>query len=171
MTQERHGTPRQRSLLDAWNRLQELVQNEYQGCTNLSHALNEVAGAIAAEIILRTPQSETAATVVPDVLAQVEAALRKNDLIGRFLDQGFWHAHHVDIVIRQDGQDRRFEADWIKDLWYIVRRRGLTATQAVRADQTAGCTHAWPGPGPMPASYYCVCGTKVYRSREDAIDD
>jgi len=73
--------------------------------------------------------SETQATA-PDVLAQVEKALRKCPLVAQFLDQGFWHAHHVDVVFRHDGQDRRYEADWIKDLWYIVRRRGLTASSA-----------------------------------------
>ena len=24
-------------------------------------------------------------------------------------------AHHVDLVIRHDGQDKRFEADWLSD--------------------------------------------------------
>jgi hypothetical protein len=34
------------------------------------------------------------------------------------------------------------------------------------------CQHLWPHRDkPMPASWSCACGTKVYRSREDAIDD
>lgn len=74
-------------------------------------------------------------TEKPDVLGQVEAQLRKNPLIARFLDQEFWHAHHVDVVIRYNGEDKRYEADWIKDIWYIVRRRGLTAADSVRAEQ------------------------------------
>jgi hypothetical protein len=77
-----------------------------------------------------------------DVLAQVEAALRKNPLIAMFLDQRFWHAHHVDMVIRYNGKDERFEADWIKDIWYVVVRRGLTATQAVRAEQVGTASGA-----------------------------
>ncbi len=32
-------------------------------------------------------------------------------------------------------------------------------------------TYKWAGPGPEPASWYAIDGTKVYRSREDAIDD
>jgi len=97
------------------------------GTTQLTHAKARLE---AAE---KSAQSSTASA---PVLAQVEAALRKNPLIAKFLDQGFWHAHHVDIVIRHDGVDLRYEADWIKDLWYIVRRRGLSATEAVRAEQT-----------------------------------
>lgn len=54
-------------------------------------------------------------------LKAVEAALRKNPLIAMFLDQGFWHAHHVDLMIRYNGEDKHFEADWIKDIWYAVR--------------------------------------------------
>src|SRR5258706_10092725 len=45
-------------LYDAWNRLQEIVQNEYAGCTNLSVAMNDVAGAIAAEIVCRSTAKE-----------------------------------------------------------------------------------------------------------------
>lgn len=50
----------QRSLRDTWNRLQEHVQNEYTGCNKLKALMNDVAGAIAAEIILRAPQSAVA---------------------------------------------------------------------------------------------------------------
>jgi hypothetical protein len=53
---------------------------------------------------------------------ELESRLRRNPLISKFLDQGFWHAHHVDIVIRYNGKDCRYEADWIKDLWYLVIR-------------------------------------------------
>lgn len=70
------------------------------------------------------PEASTAEGEAPDVLAQVEKALRKNPLIAQFLDVGFWDAHHVDMTIRHNGQDKHFEADWLVDLWYIVRRRG-----------------------------------------------
>jgi hypothetical protein len=34
------------------------------------------------------------------------------------------------------------------------------------------CQHLWPHPDkPMPAKWDCACGARVYRSREDAIDD
>jgi hypothetical protein len=35
-----------------------------------------------------------------------------------------------------------------------------------------GCTHPWVGdPKVMPKKWTCYCGTVVYRSREDAVDD
>jgi len=42
-----------------------------------------------------------------------------------------------------------------------------------RRDEAARvCQHLWPHRDqPIPASWYCACGTKVYRSREDAVDD
>jgi hypothetical protein len=34
------------------------------------------------------------------------------------------------------------------------------------------CQHLWPhADRPMPASWECACGAKVYRSYEDAVDD
>lgn len=33
------------------------------------------------------------------------------------------------------------------------------------------CTHPWLGEGEQPASFMCRCGTKVYRSYEDYVDD
>ena len=77
---------------------------------------------------------------VDEVVEQIEKALRKNPLIARFLDVGFWSAHHVDITIRHNGKDKHYEADWIKDLWYIVRRRGLSTVEAIRADQRAAAS-------------------------------
>jgi hypothetical protein len=50
-----------------------------------------------------------------------------------------------------------------------------TASEAITYSphriQSTACAHDWPGPGPMPAKWDCSCGTRVYRSREDAIDD
>lgn len=94
----------------------------------------------------RTAPSETERL---NVVGQVEKALRKNPLIGQFLDQGFWSAHHVDIVIRHNGQDHRYEADWIKDIWYVVRRRGLSVTEAVRAEQRGYMGGSAAGGGTM----------------------
>ena len=73
-------------------------------------------------------QVATAAKVA--ALGPVEEALRKNPLIAMFLDQGFWHAHHVDLTIRYNGEDRKFEADWLKDIWYAVRERQATTGAA-----------------------------------------
>lgn len=50
------------------------------------------------------------------------SGLIRSHLFQQFLAQGFWHAHHVDLVWRHDGKDVREEADWLKDLWYAIRR-------------------------------------------------
>lgn len=33
------------------------------------------------------------------------------------------------------------------------------------------CLHPWPDNYPEPRSWYCRCGTKVYRSYEDYAND
>lgn len=53
--------------------------------------------------------------------APVLEECRKSRLFAQFLDQGFWHAHHVDLVWRHDGKEVREEADWLKNLWYLLR--------------------------------------------------
>jgi hypothetical protein len=121
-----HAAPADADAVIEWIAGQTMVQYCTPAWCLTDRQIRELKGRFA-------PSATTRGTV----LEQVEAALRKNPLIAMFLDQGFWHAHHVDVVIRQDGQDRRYEADWIKDIWYIVRRRGLSATEAVRAEQSA----------------------------------
>jgi hypothetical protein len=49
------------------------------------------------------------------------ADLIRSRLFQTFLGQGFWHAHHVDLIWRYNGQDVREEADWLKDVWYVMR--------------------------------------------------
>lgn len=90
----------------------------------------------------RIAVSERERILADDVLGQVEAALRKNPLIAMFLEQKFWHAHHVDMVVRYNGEDRRYEADWIKDIWYTVLRRGRSQEAWWRAQglDPAGAT-------------------------------
>ncbi len=39
--------------------------------------------------------------------------------------------HHVDIVVRIGGEDRHFEGDWLKNVWYALRRsEGVVAPSA-----------------------------------------
>lgn len=52
---------------------------------------------------------------------EVAEICRKSKLFAQFLDQNFWHAHHVDIVWRMDGKDIVEEGDWLKSLWYAIR--------------------------------------------------
>ena len=56
-------------------------------------------------------------------LAKIEIACRKSKLFNLFMEQNFWHAHHLDIVWRFNGEDVREQADWLKDVWYAVRQR------------------------------------------------
>jgi hypothetical protein len=55
-------------------------------------------------------------------LAEIQNACMKDPLFKQFTLQEFWHAHHVNIVWRFNGKDKHFEADWLKDIWYIFRR-------------------------------------------------
>lgn len=45
----------------------------------------------------------------------------RSKLFQQFLEQDFWHAHHVDLVWRYNGEDVHEEADWLKDVWYALR--------------------------------------------------
>ena len=54
-------------------------------------------------------------------LDAVRASLMKDPLFRQFTEQEFWHAHHVDIVWRFNGEDKRFQADWLKEIWYILK--------------------------------------------------
>lgn len=47
--------------------------------------------------------------------------LVKSKLFNQFITQGFWHAHNVDLVWRYNGHDVHEEADWLKDLWYLLK--------------------------------------------------
>lgn len=49
---------------------------------------------------------------------------RKSKMFDMFMRQNFWHAHHVDLVWRYNGEDVREQADWLKDLWYAIRAAG-----------------------------------------------
>ena len=57
----------------------------------------------------------------------LEGALKRDPLFKQFLEQGFWHAHHVDIVWRYNGQDKRYEADWLKTIFYLLRPKAALA--------------------------------------------
>lgn len=53
-------------------------------------------------------------------LDTIRAAVMRSRLFAMFFEQHFWHAHHVDIVWRYNGDNRREEADWLKDIWYAL---------------------------------------------------
>ena len=60
--------------------------------------------------------------MTPEAILLIKAAMCKDPKLKLFFEQGFWHAHYVDIEWRIDGEDQRYEADWIKDIWNIIRR-------------------------------------------------
>lgn len=61
-------------------------------------------------------------------LAAIRTAVMKDPLFELFTKQGFWHAHHVDLVWRVDGEYKRHEADWLKDVWYALKSKPDSAT-------------------------------------------
>lgn len=66
-------------------------------------------------------RASRAAAANPWATPDEVAALVKSRLFRQFMQQGFWHAHHVDLVWRYNGEDVREQADWLKDLWYRLR--------------------------------------------------
>ena len=54
-------------------------------------------------------------------LDSIEKACKRDALFKKFLDQGFWHAHEVDLIWRYNGEDRRHEADWLKSIFYALK--------------------------------------------------
>lgn len=66
-------------------------------------------------------KGQSASKASKAMLDAVRSSMMKDQLIRQFTEQDFWSAHHVDIVWRINGEDKRFEADWIKDIWYILK--------------------------------------------------
>lgn len=70
----------------------------------------------AKELLAAAPpaaQSEPALSAIRDVVM-------RSAIIAEFAERRFWSAHHVDLVWRLDGEDVQEEADWLKDLWYLL---------------------------------------------------
>lgn len=63
--------------------------------------------------------------------------------------------HHCDIVVRIGGKDRRFEGDWLKNVWYALRRSAgfvapgasMSASMSDQAKNYAVDSAAKPNPG------------------------
>lgn len=54
-------------------------------------------------------------------LEEIRRAIMRSDLFRKFTEQGFWHAHCVDLDWRFNGENIREEADWLKEIWYALR--------------------------------------------------
>ncbi len=68
-----------------------------------------------------TTRPAVGASELKAMLDAIRGSLMKDPLFRQFTEQGFWHAHHVDVVWRFNGEDKRFEADWLKDIWYVLK--------------------------------------------------
>lgn len=62
--------------------------------------------------------------------AKVRELLMRSGLFRQFTEQDFWHAHHVDLLWRFNGEDRIEEADWLKELWYLLRKSPVSNLRA-----------------------------------------
>lgn len=88
------------------------------------NSLHCTCGASGVAVMAHEPHC--AVILIESLYAQLERVERetveriKSPLFRQFLRQGFWHAHHVDLVWRYDGKDIREEADWLKDVWYAA---------------------------------------------------
>lgn len=54
-------------------------------------------------------------------LEKIRNAMRRDPLLKRYLESGFWDAAWVDIVWRHDGQNKRHQADWLKEAWSALK--------------------------------------------------
>lgn len=72
----------------------------------------------------------------------IEPDIFRSKLFQQFLKQGFWHAHHLDLVWRFNGEDVREEADWLKDVWYRFIR-AAPASPAVQNAVPEGLVKEW----------------------------
>lgn len=56
-----------------------------------------------------------------EALRKIDRECCSSRLFAMFRRQQFWHAHHVDLVWRHNGQDRREEADWLCNVWKLLK--------------------------------------------------
>lgn len=73
--------------------------------------------------------------------SSIQSSIVRSKLFQQFLRQGFWHAHHVDLIWRHDGMDIREEADWLKDLWYALKdcRKAEDASSPTITSRATAC--------------------------------
>ena len=78
-------------------------------------------GAVQNRLLNQLAEKDRECERLRSATSQIIAAAHTSRLFNLFARQGFWHAHHVDLVWRFDGRDEREEADWIKSVWYAIR--------------------------------------------------
>jgi len=90
---------------------------------------------------------------------------------------GWFHRWRIkELEMRQIELLGRLE-DIAKGRYSITYKRlanelnGVNAALRDSRVATAQCAHEWQGEGPPPRRWSCACGTLVYRSYEDYVDD
>ena len=64
---------------------------------------------------------ESNSVVEARVILQIADIMGKSKIIKEMFDNNFWDLHTIDIGYRRDGEEYYEEADWLKDLWYLVK--------------------------------------------------
>lgn len=59
--------------------------------------------------------------IEPLVMQKIAELMKQSKVIKEMFDKDFWDIHYLDIKYRKDGQSHYEEADWLKDLWYLVK--------------------------------------------------
>jgi len=81
------------------------------------------------EVVTKADHDAALRRAKAEVLQEVMELCLRDPLFKQFVEKGFWGAHHVDIVWRHNGQDKQHEADWLKSLWYLLRKLDARAAQ------------------------------------------
>lgn len=55
------------------------------------------------------------------VILQIAEIMKQSKIIKEMFDKNFWDIHYLNIEYRKDGEDYYEEADWLKDLWYLIK--------------------------------------------------
>lgn len=111
--------------------------------TIYTHELETLTDMLRDYLALATEAHDLrAAAPSPEPRAVVTRETIRSPLFQKFVEQGFWHAHHVDLVWRIDGKEVREQADWLKSVWYAVKAepRAVEAGDAVKDAQAVVVT-------------------------------
>ena len=66
-------------------------------------------------------EAKARSTVEAGVILQIADTMKRSEIIKQMFDNNFWDLHTIDVGYRRDGEEYYEEADWLKDLWYLVK--------------------------------------------------
>jgi len=55
------------------------------------------------------------------VILQIANTMKRSKIMKEMFNKDFWDIHYLNIEYSKDGEDYYEEADWLKDLWYLVK--------------------------------------------------